>query len=65
MHVDAYDTGGFYDEMFDQSGHPRPEARLLLDTIASLGDGQLERCQQAAVACPMFYTSETERLQHG
>ncbi|MGB7218145.1 MAG: circularly permuted type 2 ATP-grasp protein [Vicinamibacterales bacterium] len=48
MHVDGYDTGGFYDEMFDQAGHARPEARLLLDTIGSLGDGQLQRCQQAA-----------------
>jgi uncharacterized circularly permuted ATP-grasp superfamily protein len=48
MHIDGYDTGGFYDEMFDQAGQPRPEARLLLDTIGSLGDGQLQRCQQAA-----------------
>ncbi|MEQ1908608.1 MAG: circularly permuted type 2 ATP-grasp protein [Vicinamibacterales bacterium] len=48
MQIDNYDTGGFYDEMFDQTGHPRPEARLLLETIGSLGDGQLQRCQQAA-----------------
>jgi len=48
MHVDGYDTGGFYDEIFDQAGHVRPEARLLLDTIGSLGEGQLQRCQQAA-----------------
>ncbi|HUR32502.1 MAG TPA: circularly permuted type 2 ATP-grasp protein [Vicinamibacterales bacterium] len=48
MHIDTYDTDGFYDEMFDGSGAPRPEAQLLLDTIGSLGDGQLQRCQQAA-----------------
>ena len=48
MQIDNYDTGGFYDEMFDQAGQPRPEAKLLLDTIGSLGDGQLQRCQQAA-----------------
>jgi uncharacterized circularly permuted ATP-grasp superfamily protein len=46
--MDGYDTGGFYDEMFDQAGEPRLEARLLLDTISSLGDGQLQRCQSAA-----------------
>jgi uncharacterized circularly permuted ATP-grasp superfamily protein len=48
MHIEGYDTGGFYDEMFDEAGQPRPEARLLLETIGSLGDGQLQRCQQAA-----------------
>jgi uncharacterized circularly permuted ATP-grasp superfamily protein len=48
MRLDGYDTGGFYDEMFDASGQPRPEARYLLETIGSLGDGQLQRCQQAA-----------------
>ena len=48
MRTNGYDTGGFYDEMFEGDGRPRPEAQLLLDTIAALGDGQLERCQQAA-----------------
>jgi len=48
MRLDAYDAGGFYDEMFDTEGQARPEARLLLDTIGSLEDGQLQRCQQAA-----------------
>ena len=48
MRVTGYDTGGFYDEMFDAASMPRPEAQLLLDTIRALGDGQLERCQQAA-----------------
>ncbi len=48
MRIDHYDTDGFYDEMFDPSGQPRPEAKLLLETIGSLGEGQLQRCQQAA-----------------
>lgn len=48
MRTDHYETDGFYDEMFDPSGQPRPEAKLLLDTIGSLGEGQLQRCQQAA-----------------
>ncbi len=48
MDVGTYETGGFYDEMFDESGQPRPEARLLLESIAGLGEGQLQRCQQAA-----------------
>ena len=48
MHVDRYQTDGFYDEMFESEGMPRPEARLLLETIGSLEDGQLQRCQQAA-----------------
>jgi uncharacterized circularly permuted ATP-grasp superfamily protein len=48
MRVNAYDNGGFYDEMFDEACRPRPEAQLLLDTISALGDGQLERCQAAA-----------------
>jgi len=44
----SYQTQGFQDEMFDADGIVRPEARLLLDTIESLEDGQLIRCQQAA-----------------
>ena len=48
MRIDGYDTGGFYDEIFDERGQARPEARLLLDTIGALHEGQLQRCQQAA-----------------
>jgi uncharacterized circularly permuted ATP-grasp superfamily protein len=48
MRVDQYQTDGFYDEMFEADGTPRPEARLLLETIGSLEDGQFQRCQQAA-----------------
>jgi len=45
---DSYQTQGFHDEMFDATGNPRPEARLLLETIQSLDEGQLLRSQRAA-----------------
>src|SRR5262245_25457204 len=48
MRFDTYQTDAFHDELFDQTGSARPEARLLLETIQSLEDGQLERCQRAA-----------------
>jgi len=44
----SYQTDGFYDEMFDPEGKPRPEARLLLETLESLEEGQLLRSQRAA-----------------
>jgi uncharacterized circularly permuted ATP-grasp superfamily protein len=44
----AYDTAGFYDELFDSNGSPRPQAQLLINTIESLSDGQLLRYQHAA-----------------
>jgi len=47
-HFESYQAEGFYDEMFEGSGQVRPEARLLLDTIRSLDEGQLLRCQQSA-----------------
>ena len=48
MQFGTYETEGFHDEMFDADGEVRPEARLLLETIESLPDGQLQRCQRAA-----------------
>ena len=48
MRFNDYQTDGFYDEMFDETGKPRPEARLLLETIESLDDGHLLRSQQSA-----------------
>ena len=48
VRFDAYKTGGFHDEMFDRDGSVRNEARLLLETMESLEDGELERCQRAA-----------------
>ena len=37
MRFDSYQTQGFRDEMFDDAGVVRPEARLLLDAARSLG----------------------------
>jgi len=48
MRFDSYQVEGFCDEMFDQTGVVRAEARLLLDTIESLEEGQLLQCQRAA-----------------
>jgi uncharacterized circularly permuted ATP-grasp superfamily protein len=45
---EGYQTEGFHDEMFDAEGQARPEAHLLLETIQSLEEGQLLRCQRAA-----------------
>jgi len=44
----AYDTAGFYDELFEPNGSPRPQAELLIHTIENLSDGQLLRYQHAA-----------------
>ncbi|MBL8825371.1 MAG: circularly permuted type 2 ATP-grasp protein [Planctomycetaceae bacterium] len=43
-----YDTEGFYDEMFDESGRPRPRAELLARRLASLSEGELQRRQKSA-----------------
>src|ERR1041384_1101730 len=48
MDFASYRTEGFYDEMFDAEGRPRPHARLLLETIESLSGGQLLRYKHAA-----------------
>jgi uncharacterized circularly permuted ATP-grasp superfamily protein len=48
LHFASYETGGFYDEMFEAEDCPRPQSRLLIETIQSLSDGQLLRYQDAA-----------------
>ena len=48
MRFDRYDLGGFFDEMFQVDGSPRPEAKLLVRAIDALSDGELLRRQQAA-----------------
>ena len=48
MRFEAYETNGFPDEIFDASGGVRPEAKLLMETLESLPDGQLQRSQRAA-----------------
>ena len=48
MRFSSYQTNGLYDEMFLADDLPRPQARLLLDTIQSLSEGQLLRSKVAA-----------------
>ncbi|MDH3605176.1 MAG: circularly permuted type 2 ATP-grasp protein [Candidatus Tectomicrobia bacterium] len=48
MTLSSYENDGFYDEMFDAGGHPRPGAAALIQRIAVLEDGELLRRQQAA-----------------
>lgn len=48
MNFDGYDTEGFYDELFDAQGQPRPGADLLVQRINGLPDSELQRRQHAA-----------------
>ncbi len=48
MRFHGYDTGGFYDELFEVDGTPRPHARMLVDLVNSLPEGELLRRQRAA-----------------
>jgi len=50
MDFDDYQTEGFFDELFEGPGVPRPGARLLVDTLQSLPEGDLLRKQRAAEA---------------
>ncbi len=45
-----YDAGGFYDELIDDKGKPRPGASLLVEKIESLPPGDLALRQKAAEA---------------
>ncbi len=48
MKFDNYQTDGFYDEMFDEGGQPRPGANLVVERINSLPAEELTRRQRAA-----------------
>jgi uncharacterized circularly permuted ATP-grasp superfamily protein len=48
MRFDGYDTEGFYDEVFDSQGKPRPGADLLIQRINALPESELQRRQKAA-----------------
>lgn len=43
-----YDTRGFFDELIDQHGNPRPGAELLIQRIEELPDDELIQRQQMA-----------------
>lgn len=45
---ETYDTEGFYDELIDEHGRPRPGAELLIERIDSLEGDELLRRQAAA-----------------
>lgn len=46
----TYDPEGFYDELIDQEGMPRPGVQLLVDKIESLPKGDLKQRQKEAEA---------------
>ena len=46
--IGSYETRGFYDEMFDSQGMPRPSAQLLAARLNALGEGELQRRQKSA-----------------
>jgi uncharacterized circularly permuted ATP-grasp superfamily protein len=48
MHLESYDTGPFYDEMFEGPGRPRAGCALLARTLAAIPTDELLRRQRAA-----------------
>ena len=48
MRFTHYETGGFFDEMFEADGEPRSAARALGQLIETMADGELLRRQQSA-----------------
>lgn len=48
MLINSYDPEGFFDEVFQEPGRPRPEAQILVDHILSLSPGELHHRQKAA-----------------
>ena len=48
MQFTSYDPQGYFDEMFEVVGRPRPSALLLMQKIQSLPEGELRKRQQAA-----------------
>ncbi|HEY5865743.1 MAG TPA: circularly permuted type 2 ATP-grasp protein, partial [Candidatus Tectomicrobia bacterium] len=48
MQFTAYDTAGFFDEMFEADGHARAGSAFLVQRIQALPAGELLRRQQSA-----------------
>ena len=46
----AYDTENFYDELMQSAGSPRPGAKILVERIETLQDGEILSRQKAAEA---------------
>ncbi|MHB8746373.1 MAG: circularly permuted type 2 ATP-grasp protein [Gammaproteobacteria bacterium] len=50
MILHDYDAESFYDELIGRRGVPRAGAKLLIERLAALPDGELLHCQRAAEA---------------
>ncbi|MGA8862718.1 MAG: circularly permuted type 2 ATP-grasp protein [Gallionella sp.] len=50
LNFKSYDTENFYDELIDSNGLPRPGARILVERIETLPDGEILDRQKAAEA---------------
>jgi uncharacterized circularly permuted ATP-grasp superfamily protein len=48
VRFDTYDPGDFFDELFIEMNHPRPEVLPLIERIHSLSEGELLQRQEAA-----------------
>ena len=48
MRFTNYQSDGFYDELFETDGQPRESARLLVQKIESMPEGEVEKRQKAA-----------------
>jgi uncharacterized circularly permuted ATP-grasp superfamily protein len=48
MRFEHYQTGPFFDEMFEAGGEPRAAARALVQLLETMTDGELLRRQQSA-----------------
>ncbi|MDH4183885.1 MAG: circularly permuted type 2 ATP-grasp protein [Nitrospinota bacterium] len=48
MDFSKYQTEGFYDELFHADGRPRQTAKLLIDRLNSLPEGEIMRRQKSA-----------------
>ena len=60
---EGYQTDGFYDEMFDAQGHPRPHYRRLHERFQSLDRGEFER-RRAAVDLSFMRQGITFTVYH-
>jgi uncharacterized circularly permuted ATP-grasp superfamily protein len=48
MKFESYQTGSFFDEMFEPGPQPRPAAKALVKLLETMTDGELLRRQQSA-----------------
>lgn len=63
MDLTGYSTTGFYDELIDDSGTPRPSAVPLLDRLGELEQGEIQHRQRAAERA-LFEAGTTFNVYH-